>query len=269
MADDDWVPRTSSGKQLSPSALRGRIARFLAESGMTQTNFLKKVGINPGSYSKFKKPDYYKNEWSACNNQSYWIAARFLAREEIREKIRVRDGKGTAKVLAKKRSRDDENGASSTAAAAAASEAPLSKKQKKAKAEALLQRIIAVPGVDIDGPIYDDCDSIRAKVQRFLVESGVGITALLIALGVNSGSWTTFKKYNGKGAGAANQSYPALYKFFEQKRLMEKKPKSKARVEAERNLGDAGYALRHDNGKRWVKRGKGKMAGKRCWRKLS
>ncbi len=60
IAQGDWFPSTSSGKQISPNALRGRITRFLAESGMTQTEFLRKASINPGSYNKFKKPGYYE-----------------------------------------------------------------------------------------------------------------------------------------------------------------------------------------------------------------
>ena len=60
IAQGDWFPSTSSGKQISPNTLRGRITRFLAESGMTQTEFLRKASINPGSYNKFKKPGYYK-----------------------------------------------------------------------------------------------------------------------------------------------------------------------------------------------------------------
>ena len=42
--------------------------------------------------------------------------------------------------------------------------------------------------------------------------------------------------------------YPAFYKLFEQKRLVEKKPKSKARKEAEMDFGVAGYERRHGDG---------------------
>ena len=255
MSSGQWYPRTSSGKQITPNALRGRIMRFLAESGMTQTEFLQRAGINPGSYSRFKKPSNYKNQWSACSNQSYWNAAVFLAREAIHKKIRARDAKKAAKADAKKRKRDDKNGASFSSSAAAASAAPLSKKQKKAQVEALVQQILAVPGVDVDDPIYDNCDIIRAKVQRFLIKHDFRITPLLRALDLNSGSWAKFNKFTGKGAGAANICYPVFYKFFEQKRLLEKKPKSKARKEAELNFGHAGYRRRHDDGTRWTLRG--------------
>ena len=113
-----------------------------------------------------------------------------------------------------------------------------------------------MPGVELDGPIYDNCDIVRRKCNRFLIDSGVGIGALLKAAGnINSGSWASFKKLKGKGSGAANVCYPALYMFFEQKRLLEKKTKSKARNEAESNFGTKGYSRRHDDGKRLVFRG--------------
>ena len=145
----EWVPRTSSGRQISPSLLRRQIIQFLAESSMSQTEFLRKAGINSGSYNKFKNPDYYKKEWSACSNQSYWRAARFLAREAIRKKIRARDAKKRVKAGAKKRKRDGASSSSSSSSAAlAVAEASLSKKQKKVRAEALVEKILSVPGVD-------------------------------------------------------------------------------------------------------------------------
>ena len=251
-----WVPLTSTKKQISPNAIRGQITRFLAESGMTQKAFMEKAGgINPGAFHRFMKPGSDKNQWSACQNQTYWGAARFLAREKIRKKIRQRD----AKKASKKRKREHENGASSSSSASSTPSsvvaAPLSKKQKKEQAEALLARILAVPGVELDGPIYDNCDIIRKKVNRFIATSGVGITMLLKALNLNGGSWASFKKLKGKGGGAANMCYPAFYKFFEQKRILEKKAKSKARKAAELNFGPAGYERRHDNGRRLVFRG--------------
>ena len=56
----------------------------------------------------------------------------------------------------------------------------------------------------------------------------------------------------GKGAGAANTVYVKAYRFFEQKRILEGKVKSKKRLTAEREQGPDGFPLRHDNGMRWV-----------------
>ena len=52
-------------------------------------------------------------------------------------------------------------------------------KQKKEQAEALLANPRGA-SVELDGPIYDNCDII-GKVNRFIATSGVGITILINA----------------------------------------------------------------------------------------
>ena len=47
--------------------------------------------------------------------------------------------------------------------------------------------------------------------------------------------------------------YPAFYKFFEQKRILEKVPKTKARKAAELNFGPAGYERKQDQTERRLK----------------
>ena len=239
-----WVPLTTTGKQLSPNTLRGHIQTFLAEKSITQTIFRRRAGgLNLSTFHRFMT-GLFRNQWSACSNQTYLCAAQFLAVEKIRQQILVRD----QKKQEKKRKRDEmmpiekllmEKSTPTTA--------PLSsKKQKKEQVALLLTHITSVRGVELDGPIYDNCDIVRTKTNRFLNDSGIGIGALLRAVGnINGGSWVAFKKFKGKGAGAANVCYPVMYKFFEQKRLLEKISKSKARVEAERNFGSRGYSRRH------------------------
>ena len=128
---------------------------------------------------------------------------------------------------------------------------PASKKQKKMEAEALLKKINAITTVPDGCPVYDCCDTIRRKVFRFLKSSDIGITALLRSQGINGGSWASFKKMKGSGAGAANVCYTKFYRFFEKKRLMEGKKKTKKRLEAEQLLGAFGYALSHNDGRAW------------------
>ena len=65
----------------------------------------------------------------------------------------------------------------------------------------------------------------------------VSQAAFLRALGgIQAGSLANFRKMKGKGAGASNCIYPAAYRFFEQKRILDNKPKSNARKEAELNF---------------------------------
>jgi len=63
----------------------------------------------------------------------------------------------------------------------------------------------------------------------------------------------TFKR---RQAGAGNKVYLRAYRFFERKRIAEGQPKSKGRLFNEEVIkgenGGKGFALKHDDGKRWV-----------------
>ncbi|GIQ81593.1 hypothetical protein KIPB_002574 [Kipferlia bialata] len=245
--DTDWQPRTASGKLKSPGVIRGEITRFLAKKTMTQTEFLRRIGCNPGSYHRFMTGKY-KDPWSATSNQTYMTAAIFLAKEKIRVKIAERDEKArlkAAKALAKK------EGKGAAAKTSPVKKGPSAAAIKKAENAALLAAISAVD-VAVGAPVYDCCDTVRQKINRFIISSGVTMAAFLRCIDINSGSWAAFSKMKGAGAGAANAIYPAAYRFFEQLRLKDNKPKSKKRLEAEAKLGARGYMLRHDNGMRYV-----------------
>ena len=59
MENGTWAPCTSTGKQISPNAIRGQIQRFLAEKTMTQTEFLRRAGaLNSGAYHRFMTGRY-------------------------------------------------------------------------------------------------------------------------------------------------------------------------------------------------------------------
>ena len=240
MMDDYWVPRRGS-KQKSPNAIRGEITRFLQEKTMSQTAWLSMIGINSGSFRKFMRGNY-KDQWSACQNGTYWAAAKFLEREKIRAKYRK-------KAENKKRKRDILDGVSSGSSSSSSSSR---KKARKTAGLLLLQQISAVD-LPENVPVYDNCDIIRKKIDRFLIDNVVSQAAFCRAIGgVAGNSLLSFRKYKGKGAGASNSVYPAAYRFFEQKRILEKKTKSKARKEAELNFGAEGYEMRHDDGRRLV-----------------
>lgn len=55
-----------------------------------------------------------------------------------------------------------------------------------------------------------------------------------------------------EGAGASNCMYRKAWRFFEQKRILEGKPKSAKRVEQEQRWGPEGFPLQHDSGVRYV-----------------
>jgi hypothetical protein len=200
----------------------------------TQTAWLKEIGVNNNSFGRFMSGSY-KDQWAACQNGTYWSAAKFLACEAIQKKIRECEEKSS--------------GGKRKAAGEAVQQ---DSKKKKGASLALLEKITSV-SLPERVPVYDDCDQIRRKINHFLSNSGVTQAAFLRAIGAASNSLASFRKLKGKGSGAANCVYHGAYRFFEQQRLAENnKKKTAKRVEAEKRWGGDGYPLRHDDGRRWV-----------------
>jgi hypothetical protein len=236
-----WYPQRKNGNPKTPNVIRNDIRKFLQEEWTsTKTAFLREIGVNANSFNKYMSGNY-KNKWSATSNGTHYAAGVFLERERIKKKYRKKND-------SKKRKRDDASAGSSSSSSTSSS----SKKSKKDEGMLLLASIATVD-VPLDSPVYDNCDIIRRKINRFLMDSCVSQAAFLRALGgIQAGSLANFRKMKGKGAGASNCIYPAAYRFFEQKRILDNKPKSNARKEAELNFGAQGYRLRHDDGRRWV-----------------
>lgn len=141
--EDDFIPRTASGKQKSPNQLRGELQRYIDSSNETQTAIIEELGVNSNSFRKFMNPKTYKNQWSACQNGTYWAAARFLARK-----------KHEAKTSGKKRKASSDGGG------------PAKKKSdtlSKAEAELLMMRINQVE-LPAGAPVYDSCPELVKKV---------------------------------------------------------------------------------------------------------
>ena len=115
----------------------------------------------------------------------------------------------------------------------------------------LYQNITSIP-VPVDTPVYDNCDILRAKIEWLSQCSNVAISRWSKFLGLKTSSLTSFRRLNGKGAGAGNRVYQPVYRFFEQLRLFRGEGKTQERMQAEQNFPN-GYPLRHDNGRRWVR----------------
>jgi pyruvate/2-oxoglutarate dehydrogenase complex dihydrolipoamide acyltransferase (E2) component len=193
---------TASGKQKSPNVVRGEIRRFLATKVLTQTAWLQAIGVGPGSYNNFMKPGYYKDQWSAVQNQSYWACAwdlfkRKKASAELAKRVKkyeTQQRRAAAKAAkaasstgaaskklpssspvasapARKRKAEDafDEGATDPAAAQAPQQQQQQQQQqakplsKKQRTEDLLASVRAID-VPRNGPVYDNCDVIRKKV---------------------------------------------------------------------------------------------------------
>lgn len=148
--EDDFVPRTASGKQKSPNQIRGELQRYIDASSETQTAIIGHLGVNNNSFRKFMNPKTYKNQWSAVQNGTYWAAARFLAQK-----------KHEAKTAGKKRKAVD--GASGGAAKKSAS-------TSRMEAELLMARINQVE-LPANTPVYDSCPELVKKVSILVPSS--------------------------------------------------------------------------------------------------
>jgi len=249
IASGDWIPRSGpSGKQKSPNVIRSGIRKYLAEKGITQTEFLSRIGVNSNSYNRFMTQKY-KDEWSATDNGTYWAAAQHLARDDIDSKIKALEEKKSGTAAPKRKAGDISEGADESSAPAPDSAA--AKKAKKAETAALLAAICAVD-VPVDGPIYANCDEVRAWIVKFYRQTGITDAAFLRCIGAQSNSLNSFRTFKGKGAGASNLVYPRTWRFMEQYRIQQGKPKSASHLEQEKRWGAEGFPKRHDDGKRWV-----------------
>lgn len=220
----------------SPNQIRAAVRKYQAENTITQLELAHRIGVLPGSFSKFMT-QHYMNEWSALDNNVYWEAAKFLAVEEIKGKM--------AALEAKKRGVTEMSGGEGAANAADP------KRAKLQAADMKLQQITSV-ALPAHVPVYATCDEIRSALNRFFATSGATEAQWLHCVDAPAKSLNNFRQMSGAGAGGANQIYWKAYRFFEQKRILENKPKSAKRLEYERIYGQRGFPLSHDNGIRYT-----------------
>ena len=104
--------------------------------------------------------------------------------------------------------------------------------ERKREAEELIRCVNAVEGANTT-VVYDTCTEVVEGIKSFLQRDGVTRKMLLRALGnVNDNSMRKF--FNGKSQDQrANVTYRAGYAFLEKLRILEGRPKSKARLRNE------------------------------------
>lgn len=222
----------------------GEIRRFLAESPMNQTAWLQSIGINNNSFNRFMTGKY-KDQWSACDNGTYWAAARDLEK-------RRRQEKRAAKTAPKKKRKATDDAGANNATGASGGGQP----SKKQRCKELMSAIAAFPGVGVSGPVFDNCDEVRRKINRFINETGATQASFCRAIAQGEPcqgvQLTKFLQRKGEGDGAASKVYRLAYAFFEKRRLRDGAAKTPARLANEQRQGPSGFPLQHDNGMRWV-----------------
>ena len=232
--------------------VRKKIKEYVATKEMTQTAFLKQIGVSPVSHSNFMK---LKGAWNGTQNGTFWGAQRFFMARDAAKKVEKKVAAAMMPTAEKKRKRESE--ADDKASKKSALEGLLAKAR-----DAELTRKVEAEGV------YDTCDEVRKKSLELMASTGMTQTAFIKEIGSHPPSWSSFikmkSKFKGHNPGAGNGAYPGAYYLLEKVRIVRGEKKSAARLkcEAERAPGmpgfrsfaapKGGYPLRNDDGTRWV-----------------
>jgi len=267
---EDFVPLMPSGKQRSPNMIRAELQKYIDSSTETQTAIVQRMGVNNNSFRRFMNPKTYKNQWSATDNGTYWAAARLLEQHRYEKK---QAAKAARKQKAGNKRSSTEAAASATFITANSSAKSVlgetststSTSNKRTKVQDSKQAVQKYMG-DINAVtlpqylmnaysnqimVYDSCPELVKKIKTFLSTPGLTKKDFCIALGdINQNSLNSFllgKKQDQCG----NITYRRGYEFFEKKRILDQKPKSKQRLKSEQEF-PMGYSLVKERAGRWV-----------------
>ncbi|DBA01936.1 TPA: hypothetical protein N0F65_006669 [Lagenidium giganteum] len=124
----------------------------------------------------------------------------------------------------------------------------------------LLQEICAVELPDAC-PVYDDCDTVRAKLKDLFDSGVICKAAWLNHLQINSGSLYTFDVRTGPASGSNQGIYEVAYFFLERHRIWQDKPKSPQRLQHEEDHPNGFQHAKFTIGKPRVRRKKREVHG--------
>ncbi|KAJ9609865.1 hypothetical protein H2200_006194 [Cladophialophora chaetospira] len=240
-----WVQIDYTANQV-----RSKIRQFINSGEMKVGEFQDKLGVSSTGYSRFMQqngPD------KGTGSDTFLAAAEFFKRREIA---------GVKMPSAsRKKAKTTTSAAAAKEANAPATKAKPAKELSKKEQLAALEREhdvsdIHLPGEETDTiPIFDTCDDIRMKINRFMRDTPFSTNAAFMRL-VNpalpehsskKGSAQTMTKFlNAKGPkkGVESNVFYASYVFFEKLRVKQGKSKSKKREEMEGVWGPEGMSLR-------------------------
>jgi hypothetical protein len=250
--EEDFVPRTSTGKQKSPNQIRNELQRYIDASRETQTFTVNnRLGLNYSSFSKFMNPKTYKKQWKACQNRTYWSAGRFL--EQYKHEQKIAKKTAAAAGSKKRKSSNDENNVNGADVGVGG---PVVTKNSKKEIETYMERVVATTlphdtGRPACSRVYDGCPETVKKIKDFYKRDGVTKASFCRVIGsINTNSMNQFlmkKKQDGAGMIA----YPHAYFFFERMRIIENKSKPKMRLQNEEENPN-GFRLETPRPSEWV-----------------
>jgi len=256
--DPEWIPVAKSGKQRTPNQIRSELSKYIdarkRDSGVTQGSILEEMGVNSNSFRRFMNPRNYRDPWSACENGTYWAAARLLEEERHRQQKKKEAAK--KKKNGEKKSGTGKRKAAPTglivaAGTSSSSVAPGPEKKAKGSKVAFQQLVKSIQyahlGEVSEDAVFDSCPELVRKIRDFMsAEDGSTQKALCDALGIQAAQLGKFLLAKNQDA-AGTVAYRRAWKFFEQKRLMDGTPKSQKRLKNEQEYPN-GFPLEAPRG---------------------
>lgn len=211
----DMNEDTSFNIRWDCNQLRRRMKTYITNSDMNQTQFQKKLDVSAKSYRGFMNA---KGPHGGMESNTFPAAHQFFAKREDR---------GYKQPRAKRRKLSDAD-------------------LRKSDAD----QLPAIPG-DKTGAVkvYDTCDDIRTKIDKYLAKTNLTKVAFARELSkcqgrgepdITAAGLSKYQQKSGPLAGNSNRVFYAAYVYFEKLRVKEGKAKSKKRTEMERVHGAKG-----------------------------
>ena len=236
----------SDAEPVNCDAVRGAISNLIDESDMGVGDFQREISVTPSAYHNFMKQSGPER---GVRCETYTRAREFFQSHPEMEALAAQHApplKRNKKENATQQQRQDEQRQGSST-----SSNPGNKDgggggdggggHEKAK------RALEVGDMKLDGEdeckveVYDTCNEVRRKINTFLSKNNIPKAAFCRTLStsypdhreVPPRQLSRFLGKRGPTSGNSNIAFYAAYVFFEKKRLLEDKPKSKMRCEME------------------------------------
>ena len=235
--------------------IRSKIRQYINSGEMKVSEFRNQIDVSAESYRTFLTQN---GPARGINSATFINAAIFFKRRELAgigmPKQKKAKTQAATEALGK-----DQNGAQGA------------KSKKQEKEDAARERdvsAISLPGEETDSvPIFDTCDDLRTKINRYMRETpGVSNASFIREINkslpgnssksASTQQLTTFLSSKGPTKGAESGVFYAGYIFLEKLRIKQGKLKTKKRQEMEDVWGQKGLEL-VDIGKRglWLRAG--------------
>jgi hypothetical protein len=199
--------------------VRRKIQRFLSRKTMSQAAFLREMKVNHNSFTKFMS---YSGPNKGRGNKAYHGALLYFHEHgpEVTE------------------------APPAPATTTSAKESKISRREQHMKADIFFNKINSIT---LSEPVYvyDDCDDVRKKLNELIDSKIITQTALMKHLGVTTNTLRRFLTVSGKREGCAINVYKFAYIMFEKLRIAQGQPKSRKRLQTERERPQ-GYSLKRD-----------------------